>query len=172
MSDKQIVIDLEHIDALAKEGGKLIFKKAAEVAILRLLQMQTYLEDRLNEIKLSIVKSGAYLDPKFKGVVGENIKAMYRSYGKKYEYKGDPERVPPDTLPFVKIVQRIEIDSKAVDKHLKETGNLPGAISLVEDRKPILSLSIIKNAEDFNEVTLLPKEELPEKAASVDEIPL
>lgn len=157
MSDNQIVINLEHVNSLAKEGGKLIFKKQAEEAIFRLLQMKDFIEEKIEEVKLSIVKSGKYLDPEFKGVVGECVKAMYRYYGKKYTYTGDPERVPPEVLPFVKLTVHVEVDSKAVDKHLKETGNLPGMIAMNE-RKPVLSLSKLDVAEDFNSAKITPEE--------------
>ena len=118
MSNK-IMIDPKYPMELAKEGGKLVLKKEAEEYLVKLLELQELVEQAINQAKQTIQETGEAIDPSFKGVVGEKVKAIYRPYGSKYSYRLNDIEV---AKPFLKEKTYYSVDSKLVDKYVKEVG--------------------------------------------------
>lgn len=143
----QLVIDLDSIRIMASEGGKLVFTPKAEDAIIKLLQLQELIENQIKSVKEQIATAGQAIDPNFKGVVGENVKAIFRSYGEKYGYDNN-FNTPAEVL---KTVTWIKVNGAAVDAYIKEHGVMPIGI-YAKDRDPQLSLTVVEN----NEIPFLP----------------
>lgn len=141
MTENKIIIYPEKVNQLAKDGSSIVFKKEAEDALLTLLKMQEFIEKTIEEVKVSIIKSGRYVDPDFKGVIGEKVKAVYRTFGTKYKFKGNPEKIPAKLKPFITTKVSATVNSKEVDQYLKEKGKLPG---MIEENARTYTLSLQK----------------------------
>lgn len=116
--DNQIVtIDKRDILKYKTEGSNLVIKKNAEEQLLKLLDLKDFIDKTVDEVKEGIAKCGQKaIGEDFKGVIGKHIKAVYRVYGDKYE-TNNPE--------FLKQVSFSRVDSKKIDEHLSQHGELP-----------------------------------------------
>jgi hypothetical protein len=137
-----ITINAGAIPQMAKEGGKFVFKKEAEAEILKIKKLIFLLEKAEQHIKDMIVATGQSLDPSFKGVVGEYIRATYRRFGEKYTYDKSQEVTLKD---FLKSVTWVKVDSKKVDEYVEKTKELPKGI-IEKEREPQLSMEVIDKA--------------------------
>lgn len=135
----QIVIDTDRIPELIKEGGKLVLRPEADSAIAELLTMLDHLEAAKTKIAEQIKEAALQVDPNFKGVVGERVKAIFRTYGEKYTYD---YRRKDELEAFLKETVYTKVDSKKVDEYIKEVGELPEGIT-EKDREAKLSISLI-----------------------------
>lgn len=136
--ENQLIVNLNDINSLALEGGKLMYTPRAEEAIVGLLTLKELIDNHIEAIKGKIAAAGKQLDPNFKGVVGEQIKSIYRAYGEKYEW--DKTTKTPDGI--LKEVVSVKVDTKAVELFVKEQGKLPDGI-MEKERVPVLSLTRI-----------------------------
>ena len=134
-----ITIDLDTVNQMALEGGKLMYTPEAEEAIVALLTLQELIDKKVDYIKGQIAEAGKDLDPNFKGVVGERVKSIYRTYGEKYRWDGYAE-TPKEVL---KTVTTIKVDGPAIDTWIKEKGEFPKGIE-EKERTPVLSLKLIE----------------------------
>lgn len=130
----KITIDTAKPLALAMEGGKFVFKKEAEDKLVELLEIQQIVNEAVDEAKKQIQEAGESIDPSFKGVIGEKVKAIFRTYGAKYTYRMNELDI---AKPFLKEKVFYSVDSKAVDEHIKQSGKLPEAIYDKERTKSI-----------------------------------
>ena len=113
----EIVIRKKDILQLKIEGKKLVVKQEAEKALLTLLDLKDFIDNTVEEVKKEIVKRGSeVLGEGFKGVIGEKVKAVYRTYGDKYETTNSA---------FTKEIVLTRTDSKKIDLYLNEKGKLP-----------------------------------------------
>lgn len=131
---KKIMIDPNYPMELAKEGGKLVLKREAEEYLVKLLELQNLVNEAVDNVKQQIQEAGETIDPTFKGVIGERIKAIYRSYGAKYTYHMNELE---EAKPFLKEKIYYSVDSGLVDKYVKEVGEMPTAIYDKERTKSI-----------------------------------
>lgn len=136
--ENQLIINLEEVNSLAIQGGKLMYTPDAERAIVGLLTLKEIVDRHIEEIKGKIAAAGKKLDPNFKGVVGQEVKSIYRSYGEKYEYDGTT-KMPDGAL---KEIVTVKVDSKFVESYVKVNGKLPKGIT-EKERVPVLSLTKI-----------------------------
>lgn len=136
----QLIIDLDNVKELAVEGGKLMYTPKAEKAIVELLTLQEMVNNHVDLIKQQIAEAGLLLDPNFKGVVGEHVKSIYRTYGEKYYYDGNFE-TPKEVL---KTITTVKVDGKGVEEYVKKHEALPVGIQ-EKERTPVLSLTIIEH---------------------------
>ena len=140
MKKKLITIDPSKIVSWSKKAGKLVFKKESEKELIKLYQLKDMIDRQIDLVKLAIAESGKSIMENFKGVIGENVRAVYRVYGEKYTY--DKEKTK-DLEPFLKRVVFYKVDSKAIDEYIKEVGELPEGI-IEKDRQPTLSVTVKK----------------------------
>ena len=89
---KNITINLDTVDSLVKKGENFVFKKEAEAEIIKLLKLRDLLDEKIKEVKVGIEKAGKSIDPSFKGVIGENLRATYRVFGERYTYDKNIEQ--------------------------------------------------------------------------------
>lgn len=133
-----ITIDPKQIQLYADEGGKLVFKKEAESELIKLLELQKMIEEKVEMVKTMIAESGQAIDDGFKGVIGEKIRATFRLYGEKYTYKLNSV---PDLKDFLKEKIYYKVDSDRVDEYFKAEGKLPDGIS-EKPRSPSLTITM------------------------------
>lgn len=133
-----ITVNPSQIKAYADEGGKLVFKKEAEEELIKLLDLQKLIEEQIELVKTMIAESGQAIDPGFKGVIGERVRATFRLYGEKYTYK---MASVPDLAEFLTEKTYYKVNSDKVDAYFKEHGKLPDGIS-EKPRSPSLSITV------------------------------
>jgi len=112
-----IVIRKADIIQLKKDGQKLVVKKEAEASLLTLLDLKDLIDKTVEEVKKEIANAGEKaLGDGFKGVIGERVKAIYRTYGDKYETNNSD---------FTKEIILKRVDREKIEAYLKEKGKLP-----------------------------------------------
>ena len=131
-----VQIDLNKMRLLAQEGEKFIFRASAEKQLLELHETIVMLQALEEQVKEIIGKAGKEINPNFKGVIGENVKCIFRKYGKKYAYDWKNKEV---CMPFLIKKEYYNVDSDLVDKYVKEVGELPQGIT-ENDREETLSI--------------------------------
>lgn len=132
MKDTELItVDPKQIIQFAEEGGKFVFKPSAESELVKLLQLREWLDTVIDNIKTQIGEAGNKLNPNFRGVIGEEVKCIYRKFGAKYSYDWKRKE---DCMPFLKKKEYYSVDSDKVDKYVKEVGELPEGI--VEAPRP------------------------------------
>lgn len=134
-----IKFDEKKLPTLIKAGSELVWERKAEEGIMLLLRYREMIDEALEKIKSKIAEDGKAIDPSFKGVIGEHIKAMYRIYGEKYSYDKAHE---DELMPFLKETKYYKVDSTKVEEYMKELGSLPEGV-LEKDREPQISLTVI-----------------------------
>ena len=150
MENNIIKIDMDEMKLLAQEGQRFIFKPKAEESLLKLHETIIMLQEMEEHIKDTIGKLGRELNPNFKGVIGENIKCIYRKYGAKYEYDWKNKE---GALPFLKKKEYYSVDTDKVDKYVKEVGELPDSIH-EKPREDVLSIIYGEQDEENTPVAL------------------
>lgn len=136
MDNKPITFNPAAITKFARDGEKFILKQEAEKELLKLLQVQAMVDRLVKQTKEAIANAGLKIDKGFKGVIGENIRAVYRVYGEKYNYDRSN---PPEA--FLTSKTYWKPDSTKIDEYYQKTGKLPEGIT-EKEREPQLSISI------------------------------
>lgn len=128
------MVDPNYPIELAKEGGKLVLKKEAEEYLVKLLELQEIVAQAVDQAKEQIKQAGESIDPSFKGVIGNKIRAVYRSFGAKYTYKLNEIEL---AKPFLKEKVYYSVDSKAIDDYVSGAGEMPDGIYEKDRNKSI-----------------------------------
>jgi hypothetical protein len=137
MEEKGIIkIDPQKIAQLAEESNKFLFKPEAEQKLIDLLMLKELIDSTIEEVKEKIATAGKKINPNFKGVIGENLRCIYRVYGTKYKYEWKKKAAAE---PFLKKKEYWNVDTEAVDKYVDEVGELPEGI-YEADREEKLSI--------------------------------
>jgi hypothetical protein len=144
MKNEIIKIDMSEMRLLAKEGESYIFTPKAESSLLKLHQTIEELQALEDHVKEEIGRLGKELNPNFKGVIGENVKCIYRKFGAKYNYDWKNRE---GALPFLKRKEYFSVDADKVDKYVKEVKELPQFI-VEAPREEKLSIIYGKDEED------------------------
>lgn len=143
MNKLKVEIDMDEVAMLVDRGGEFVINPNAELAILRLMEMQEILEEAMEAIKARVQEEGMALGDGFKGVQGDRISAICRQYGAKYGYR--PE-FAGELKGFLKEKVSATVDSEAVEQFIKLNGGLPRGI-FENDRDHKLSISLKKERE-------------------------
>ena len=133
--ETNIVINKEEILALAKEGESLVLSPKGEESLLKLITIKKFIDETLEQVKEKIVEKGLDIDPDFKGVVGQNIRASYRYTDSVYTYRKSEIDLAE---PFLKKVEYYKVDSEKVEKYEQETGDLPEGIFYKDRTKKLV----------------------------------
>ena len=138
-----VTVNIGAITEFVKKGKDFVFKKEAEEQLIKLLQLRDLIDEHIEMVKKGIEVAGKSIDPSFKGVIGDKVKAIYRVYGEKYTY----DKALVDKLEgFLKSFTYHKVDSKAVDAFFEKKGTLPIGI-FPKYRQPIISLVMDKDNE-------------------------
>jgi len=163
----EIIVKESQLNLIRQDADKIIINNNAEIHLLKLLELQKLVEDTLAYCKERLAEKAAELDPDFKAIVSDSLKIMYRAYGSKYgidESQIDqvPEEllIPTRTINADKVMQYLQtqpgvdpnkfldtsysLDTKALDKYMKNHPTLPVGIKEY-DRKKQLSITLKKS---------------------------
>jgi len=141
----KIIIYPDEIIKLAKEGGKLVFKKEAEEELVKLLKIKKKIDEAIEKVKEQIKQAGESILPNFKGVEGKMVKAIYSYHGAKYEIQ-DPQKA--QGFYKYKIVVYEKPDTETIDNYVKEYGELPEGV-VAKEREKSLSLRLKENVKSL-----------------------
>lgn len=130
---KDLVFNLQEMQALALEGGNIVFNGKAEASLLKFVQFCKQLEELKEKLKEQLLLNGNSLMPNFKGVEGEKVKISVREYGARYEMNSQVD----DEF----VIIRKYVDADKVDAYIKENGTLPKGIEETQ-REGKLSISL------------------------------
>jgi hypothetical protein len=134
----KITIDTSEIEVFVKKGSDLILKAEAEDNLVSLMDLIDLLDTTLETIKQNIASSALKAYPDFKGIVGEKLKAVYRSYGDVYIVT-DEEKADA----FVRRSTTVRPNTEKIDEYKKKYKRLPSGI--VENvRTPKLSITRVR----------------------------
>lgn len=131
----EISINLSQLDTVVEQAGKLVTTPEAENAILTLLDMQEQIKLALEHVKEKVAQDGLKLDPNFKSIQGDKIKASYRLYGSKYGIDKKYIEELPEGL--YKTSVRYDANGAAIDKWLEDHDQLPLGIYMTPRAKQI-----------------------------------
>ncbi len=137
----KIEINPDEILKTIKESGDIVFNPEAEDSILRLLEVKSDLDQAIDQVKEAIEKQALAYDKNFASLKGSKLKVNYSAAGAKYKATGEARRHSKDL--WTKKVSW-SINSKAVDKYMKQHSNLPSGIVAVE-RKKTIRISEVNN---------------------------
>ena len=140
--ETDIVIKKQEILDIAKIGENLVLSPKGEEAFIKLLNLQKFIDDTVVEVKEKIVENALNLDPDFKGIVGESIRATYRYTDSVYTYSKSEIDIAE---PFLKKVEYYKVDSEKVEQYEQEVGDLPEGIYFKDRTKKLV---IKLNEED------------------------
>lgn len=145
--------DLFNLIDSGERSSKLIFEYgSAEKYIGYFLMFRKAFNDAYDRIRDDLAEKGIKTIGKdFSGISGALVRGSYSGRGAKYTYSPDPSQTEdPD---FVTKKISYSVDSKAVDKYLKENGELPAGVT-VASRKKSLSLSATNEIKEVFEANL------------------
>lgn len=138
-----IIIKEEEINALVVEGGKFLFQKGAEEALVKLLKFREIINTKIEEVEKQIDTAGKAINPNFKGVIGEKVRAVCKKGGHKFSYDKTQRDV---AKPFLKLINIYIVDSDKVETYKKETNKVPDAI--IENDRDSVTRLYLKDEEN------------------------
>ena len=131
----KIQVDTDNIKLNAENADKIFLSAQGEEELVQLLTLQAEIEEALKEARRILEVTALKINKDFSFIQSDRIKVLYRAYGAKY-YVAEGEIPSGDIVTSeTKIVNKI--DTKAVEKFVKEHGGLPTGITEVERVKSL-----------------------------------
>ncbi len=135
MNNELIVkINPTEIFQTQNEGKDFIVNPNAEKAIIRLLEIQSEVNNAVELLKSEIERQALEFNPNISAIKGEKIKINYSAAGAKYKDNGEAKF---HSSKFWTKKTTWSINSKAVDEHRTKYYRLPAGIAEVERKKTI-----------------------------------
>jgi len=128
-------IDLDQLKKLSKEADGIFLKPEAEKTLISLIQYRKEVEEAIDEAKRVLEKAAIALDPNFNSLTADNIKIYYRSFGGRWVVDMSLLEYLPEDY-YTKEV-KIKLDTKKVEKHIKDTGKIPAGVTEIQRPKQI-----------------------------------
>jgi hypothetical protein len=128
----KITIDIDAINQCVKNADGLFLELEAEKNLKILLDTQKKIEEAIKKAKEQIEKTALAIDPNFNSISGDKIKIYYRSFGSRFGIDESMIQYLPENLYSKKT--SYSVDAKNVEKHIKETGQIPAGI--IEFNRP------------------------------------
>lgn len=141
----KISLDTEDISKLIKTGEGIVLDGQAESALLKLLELQEWVETAVDLAKHNIAEKALEYDPNFSSVQGTKVKIGYRYFGSRY--KLDEPNLDKLSVDMYKKTYRYAPIPEKIDEFAKEHNALPLGITTVDRHKQI----VIKKIGDFDE---------------------
>lgn len=128
-------IDIEKIGELVKNSDKIFLKPEAEENLIKLLELRNQIDKAIDEAKVLLESKAMEIDQNFTSLVGDKVKIYYRSFGSRWI----PDESLLEYLPkdYYTTETKIKLDTKKVEKHIKDTGKIPAGVKEVERPKSI-----------------------------------
>lgn len=144
-TEKSIVLKISDLEAVVKNGDKMILSQGGEAVLQRFLEIKAQVEAAEKQIKEALEAAALHFDPNFRSIEGESIKVGYQYFGSKFAIdQVDADKLPDD---MVKIKVTKTPDSKAIEAFVEEHGTLPVGIRVNNRKKHI----VIKSKNDPDE---------------------
>lgn len=140
----KITVDLDEIKLISSSADNLLITEEAEKEIAKLLDLQDKIEEAIKEAKILIEKKGLEINPNFKSVEGDIIKASYRYYGQKYYLEDDKIDKIPTEMYIKEIITKYKTNTDIIENFIEKNNGLPYGI-IAPERKKSLSISLKKN---------------------------
>lgn len=145
----KITVDLDEIKLLAGKADKLLLDPSIEVDLVKLLDLQAQIEEVIDEAQKKIEVTALALNPNFKSVEGDMVKASYRAYGQKYYLEEDKIDQVPEVMFTKEVITKYRPNSETIDVWIEKNGGLP--IGIVAPTR-VKSLKIaLKKSRDTTE---------------------
>lgn len=139
MANTELVIKTDNLPQLINGGDRILVAPDGEQLIIRLLELQTVVENAVQMVKDKLAAGMEAIDPDLSSVNSDMVKILYRVYGSKYNLD---ENVAPMIDPkFYTMKTSYTPNASEIDKYFSETGSLPNGVTL-NDRKKSLSIKV------------------------------
>jgi hypothetical protein len=143
----KISVDLEEIKLIAGKADKLLLEKDTEVELAKLLDLQVKIEEAITNAQKLIEEKALLINPNFKSVEGDLVKASYRAYGQKYYLEEDKIDQLPVEMYVKEVTTKYKPNSEIIDIWSEKNGGLPyGVVAPVRTKS--LKISLKKNIEE------------------------
>lgn len=136
-------IDLEKLEALKLEAGKIFLEPEGEKVLVQILEIQQQVEDAVSEVKRILEEKALAIDPNFSSIQADQIKVYYRQYGSRYKIDESQIKIIPKDLYTVK--ESYYPISEAIEKYTEEHGGMPAGV--IEPERPKQLTFSLKNHE-------------------------
>lgn len=125
----KLTIDTEQLTLLVQDGEQIIMRPDAEDAIATLLEVEEQIKQIKDQLKARILLAGERYSPHFTGVTSDRLRITYGVQGGQAKYYIEADKI--NEVDKSMYTQKISysIDTKAVDKFVKEHGALPQGIN-------------------------------------------
>lgn len=145
----KITIDLDEIKLIAGKADKLLLEKDTEKELAKLLDLQIKLEEAIDEAQKKIEVEGLKLNPNFKSVEGDLVKASYRAYGQKYYLEDDKIDEVPEIMYLKEVITKYKPNTETIDIWIENNGGLPYGI-VAPARVKSLKIALKKKHDSEN----------------------
>lgn len=130
-----MVIDIEKLDKLKSEAGKIFLEPEGEEVLVQLLEIQKQVEQAIDEAEAKLEETALKIDPNFSSIQADRIKVYYRAYG--YKYKLDETKIAEMPKELYTTSVKYSADSKAIEKWTEEHKGLPVGVIETERTKSL-----------------------------------
>jgi hypothetical protein len=145
----KITVDLKEVKLIAGKADKLLVSRETENELAKLLSLRDEIENAITEAQSLIEQEGLKLNPSFKSVEGDLVKASYRSYGQKYYLAEDRINEVPTEFYVKEVVTKYKVNTKTVETWAEKNNGLPLGI-IAPERKKSLKITLKKNDASEN----------------------
>lgn len=131
----KITIDTDLLKDLSKTAGGIFLDPKGEETLVSLLKARDAIEEAIDDAKKVLEASAMTLDPNFSSLTADKVKVYYRSFGARWI----PDMPMIQYLPteYYDSEIKIKLDTKKIEKHIKDTGKIPAGVTEVERSKTI-----------------------------------
>ena len=128
-------IKVEKLNKLTKKADEIFLSAEGEQVLVQLLEIRDQVDKAIADAEEKLEKKALKLNPNFKSIQGDLVKVSYRSYGSRYYV--DESLLTELDPELYKEVKRYSVNTKAVDKWVKEHKGMPVGIVEVERKKSL-----------------------------------
>jgi hypothetical protein len=135
-----LTLDEKELIVLKEDAVGFALDQKAEDSLCRLLDLQTKVNEYVEQVKQAIAEKALEYDADFTSISGDKVKLEYRQFGSEFSIK-DQDKVPEA---FMTKTERVAVNAEAVRAFMKTTGQLPDGIIQNERKKTL----VIKRKEN------------------------
>lgn len=140
-------IDIEFLDKIKLEADRIFLEPEGEETLVKLLEIQTQVEQAIDAAKVKLADAALKLNPNFSSIQGDKVKVYYRAYGSRY--KIDESLI--DQIPIELYTKKLVYTpvAEAIEEWTKQHEGMP--IGIIEpERSKSLSFSLKEKVGDNN----------------------
>ena len=133
-----IKVDTDEIQLMSKEGGELVFKPEAEIALYQLFRLRALIDQAIENAGEMIRDQGLAISPHFTSVQSDHVKASYREASTaKFSMTDDANVGALQRLGVLEKKVSYSLNSKEILKYKKAKGKLPNGVTANEREKKV-----------------------------------